>query len=100
MSDARQPAYTRAELADRAGIEAGFVDRLCELALLTAVDDHYTGNVAARIADYAHRGEVLVSDEVIEASGELLGVTFDSIGPVELKVLTEAVSLHVVRRAV
>ncbi|HEX2627053.1 MAG TPA: adenylate/guanylate cyclase domain-containing protein [Candidatus Limnocylindrales bacterium] len=58
-----------------------------------------TVNVAARIADYARRGEVLVSDEVIEASGELAGVTFDPIGPVELKGLTEAVSLHVARRA-
>ena len=58
-----------------------------------------TVNVAARIADYARRGEVLVSDEVVAASGELPGVQFELIGPVELKGLTEAVSLHVARRA-
>ncbi|HJP89200.1 MAG TPA: adenylate/guanylate cyclase domain-containing protein [Candidatus Limnocylindrales bacterium] len=58
-----------------------------------------TVNVAARIADYARRGEVLVSDEVVAASGNLAGVRFDPIGPVELKGLTEAVSLHVARRA-
>ena len=58
-----------------------------------------TVNVAARIADYARRGEVLVSQEVVAASGELAGVTFEAIGPVELKGLTEAVVLHVARRA-
>lgn len=57
-----------------------------------------TVNVAARIADYARRGEVLVSDEVVAASGELPGVRFEAIGPVELKGLTEAVTLHVARR--
>jgi class 3 adenylate cyclase len=58
-----------------------------------------TVNVAARIADYARRGEVLVSDEVVAAAGELAGVAFDAIGPVELKGLTEAITLHVARRA-
>jgi adenylate cyclase len=58
-----------------------------------------TVNVAARIADYARRGEVLVSDEVVAGSGELPGVRFDPIGPVELKGLSDAVSLHVARRA-
>lgn len=58
-----------------------------------------TVNVAARIADYARRGEVLVSEEVVAASGELRGIQFDLIGPVELKGLTEAVSLHVARRS-
>jgi len=58
-----------------------------------------TVNVAARIADYARRGEVLVSDDVVAASGQLPGVRFEPIGPVELKGLTEAVSLHVARRA-
>ena len=58
-----------------------------------------TVNVAARIADYARRGEVLVSDAVVAASAEIAGVDFEAIGPVELKGLTEAVSLHVARRA-
>jgi class 3 adenylate cyclase len=55
-------------------------------------------NVAARIADYARQGEVLVSDEVVAAS-ETPRVAYDPIGPVELKGLTEAVSLHVARLA-
>jgi len=57
-----------------------------------------TVNIAARIADYARRGEVLVSDEVVAAGGAE-GVAFDPIGPVELKGLTEAVPLHVARRS-
>jgi adenylate cyclase len=57
-----------------------------------------TVNVASRIADYARRGEVLVSDEVVRATtGER--VAFEAIGPVELKGLTEAVPLHIARRA-
>ena len=56
-----------------------------------------TVNIAARIADYARQGEVLVTDEVVAAS-DLPGVRFDPIGPVELKGLTEAVPLHVARR--
>jgi adenylate cyclase len=58
-----------------------------------------TVNVASRIADYARQGEVLVSDDVVATAGELVGITFDSIGPVELKGLTEAVPLHVARRS-
>jgi class 3 adenylate cyclase len=58
-----------------------------------------TVNIASRIADYARQGEVLVSDEVVAAASSIDGVTFDPIGPVELKGLTEAVSLHVARRA-
>jgi len=44
-----------------------------------------TVNIAARIADYARPGEVLVSQEVVEAS-DGAGVTYREIGPVELKV--------------
>lgn len=58
-----------------------------------------TVNVAARIADYARQNEVLVSDDVVAASENVPGVEFEAIGPVELKGLTEAVSLHVARRA-
>jgi adenylate cyclase len=63
--------------------------------------DYYgrTVNVASRIADYARQGEVLVSDDVVAAAPDLAGVSFEAIGPVELKGLTEAVSLHVARRA-
>ena len=58
-----------------------------------------TVNVAARIADYARQNEVLVSDDVVAASPDVPGVAFEAIGPVELKGLTETVSLHVARRA-
>ena len=57
-----------------------------------------TVNVASRIADYARQGEVLVSDEVVAAS-QIPTIEFDPIGPVELKGLTEVVSLHIARRA-
>lgn len=56
-----------------------------------------TVNIAARIADYARQGEVLVTEEVVAAT-DVPGVRFDPIGPVELKGLTEAVPLHVARR--
>jgi len=57
-----------------------------------------TVNVAARISDYARPGEVLVSQEVVDAaSGTQL--RFDEIGPVDLKGVAGAVSLHTARRA-
>jgi adenylate cyclase len=52
-----------------------------------------TVNVAARIADYARPGEVLVSQEVVEASGDV-PVEFTEIGPVELKGVSGLVRLH------
>jgi adenylate cyclase len=58
-----------------------------------------TVNLAARIADYARQGEVLVSDEVVGAAGEMDALTFEPIGPVELKGISEAVRLHVARRS-
>jgi class 3 adenylate cyclase len=58
-----------------------------------------TVNIASRIADYARQGEVLVSDDVVAASGDVRGIAFDAIGPVELKGLTDVVSLHVARRS-
>lgn len=52
-----------------------------------------TVNVAARIAEYARPGEVLVTDQVLDA---VVGtsVTFDEIGPVELKGVSGALRLH------
>jgi adenylate cyclase len=48
--------------------------------------DYYgqTVNVASRIADYARPGEVIVSQEVVDASTGT-AVVFREIGPVELK---------------
>ena len=57
--------------------------------------DYYgqTVNVASRIADYARPGEVLVSQEVVDAASGA-GVTFREIGPVELKGVGSAMRLH------
>jgi adenylate cyclase len=51
-----------------------------------------TVNLTARIADYARQGEVLVSQAVADASREQ-GITFDGIGPVELKGVSGTVHL-------
>jgi class 3 adenylate cyclase len=63
--------------------------------------DYYgmTVNAAARIADYARPGEVLVSQEVVD-SAPLDGVAFMEIGPIQLKGLSNPLHLHVARRAV
>lgn len=60
--------------------------------------DYYGNNVniAARIADYARPGEVLVSQAVVEAS-LTPDLTLDEIGPVNLKGLSESVHLWAVR---
>ena len=57
--------------------------------------DYYgqTVNVASRIADYARPGEVLVSQEVVDASSGT-EVAFREIGPVELKGVAGAMRLH------
>jgi len=57
--------------------------------------DYYgqTVNVASRIADYARPGEVVVSQEVVDAS-EGADVTFRELGPVELKGVAGAMHLH------
>lgn len=54
-------------------------------------------NVAARIADHARPGEVLVSREVVEsAPGD--DVSFNEIGPVPLKGLAQPVDLFRAQR--
>ena len=52
-----------------------------------------TVNIAARIAEYARPGELLVSQEVVEAS-QGIPVTFTEIGPVELKGVPGTLRLH------
>jgi adenylate cyclase len=52
-----------------------------------------TVNVAARIAEYARPGEVLVTDQVLDAA-DGTPVTFDDIGLVELKGVSGALRLH------
>ncbi len=56
-----------------------------------------TVNVAARIADYARPGEVLVSQQVVDASAGAQ-LTFEEIGPVDLKGVAGAISLHTAHR--
>ena len=56
-----------------------------------------TVNIAARIAEYARPGEVVVSQEVVDAA-DGRSVTFTEIGPVELKGLSGALRLHTARR--
>ena len=60
-----------------------------------------TVNMAARIADYARPGEVLVTGEVVRAAeaADARGVAFREIGPVELKGIEVAVTLHAAERA-
>jgi adenylate cyclase len=56
-----------------------------------------TVNIAARIAEYARPGEVLVTQEVVDAA-DLDGVGFTTIGPIELKGVAEPLDLRSVRR--
>jgi adenylate cyclase len=56
-----------------------------------------TVNLAARIADYARPGEVLVSQEVVDAAEGGPG-TFTEIGPVELKGVSGPLHLYTARR--
>jgi adenylate cyclase len=57
-----------------------------------------TVNLAARIAEYAKPGQVLVSQEVVDAA-EGGPVTFTDIGPVELKGIPGTLRLHIARRS-
>jgi adenylate cyclase len=55
-----------------------------------------TVNISARIADYARPGEVLVSQEVVDGSGDV-GVGFVEVGPVELKGVSGSIRLYKAR---
>jgi adenylate cyclase len=56
-----------------------------------------TVNLAARIAEYARPGEVLVSQEVVDAA-DAAPVSFVEIGPVELKGVPGTLRLHIAHR--
>jgi adenylate cyclase len=56
-----------------------------------------TVNIAARIAEYARPGEVLVTQEVVDAADDGTSVTFTEIGPVELKGVSGTLRLHTAR---
>jgi adenylate cyclase len=57
-----------------------------------------TVNLAARIAEYARPGEVLVSQEAVDAA-DGGPVSFVEIGPVELKGVPGPLRLHIARRS-
>ena len=73
------------------GINAG--------AVVAQEGDYFgrTVNVAARIAGYARPGEVLVSQEVVDASEEM-PLSFTEIGPVDLKGISGSLQLHTAHR--
>jgi adenylate cyclase len=56
-----------------------------------------TVNLAARIAEYARPGEVLVSQEVVDAA-DAGPVSFTEVGPVELKGVSGTLRLHAAHR--
>jgi adenylate cyclase len=56
-----------------------------------------TVNLAARIAEYARPGEVLVSQEVVDAA-DAAPVSFVEISPVELKGVPGTLRLYIARR--
>jgi adenylate cyclase len=56
-----------------------------------------TVNLAARIADYARPGEVVVSQQVVDAA-DGAPLSFNEIGPIELKGVTDKLRLHTARR--
>jgi len=56
-----------------------------------------TVNVAARIADYARPGEVVVTRDVVDAA-DGAPVSFTEIGDVELKGVSGTLRLHLARR--
>ena len=56
-----------------------------------------TVNIAARIADYARPGEVLVTQDVVDAV-EGTSIAFTEIGDVELKGVSGTLRLHTARR--
>jgi adenylate cyclase len=52
----------------------------------------HDANVAARVADVAAPGELLVSEALVQADDHG-GISFDELGPVMMKGLPEPVSL-------
>lgn len=79
---------------DEAGLPAAHVG-LHAGPVIFQDGDYYgqTVNLASRIADYARPGEVLVSQEVVDASRGA-EIAFREIGPVELKGIAGTVRLH------
>jgi adenylate cyclase len=84
---------------ERAGLYSR-LDRPPAVCFLDITGDYFgrTVNLAARIAEYARPGEVLVSQKVVDGA-DAAPVSFVEIGPVELKGVPGALRLHTVRRS-
>lgn len=91
-------ALDMVEAAPRLGVASAHVG-LHAGPVLFQEGDYFgrTVNIASRIADYARPGEVVVSQEVVDAS-ESSGLVFTEIGPVELKGVAGAMQLYSARR--
>jgi adenylate cyclase len=92
-------ALDMVEAGEQAGLPPAHVG-LHAGEVLAQEGDYFgrTVNVASRIADYARPGEVLVSQEVVDASADGGVVRFAEIGPVELKGVSGAITLHAAHR--
>jgi adenylate cyclase len=82
---------------EQAGLPPAHVGLHCGPVLFQEGD--YFGrtvNVASRIADYARAGQVLVSQDVVDATAAagVDGITFSDVGPVRLKGLSDPVRLQ------
>jgi adenylate cyclase len=86
------------EAAPRLGVASAHVG-LHAGPVLFQEGDYFgrTVNIASRIADYARPGEVVVSEEVVEAS-KSAALAFTEIGPVELKGVAGAMHLYSAQR--
>jgi adenylate cyclase len=91
-------AVEMVEVVDRHGLPPAHVG--IHAGPVVFQDGDYFGrtvNLAARIAEYARPGEVVVSQEVVDAAGGA-PVRFAEIGPVELKGVPGMLRLHTARR--
>jgi adenylate cyclase len=96
--DAVVAALEMVEVVGRQGLPPAHVG--IHAGPVVVQDGDYFGrtvNLAARMAEYARPGEVVVSQEVVDAT-QGGPVTFTEIGPVELKGVPETLRLHIARR--
>jgi adenylate cyclase len=93
-ADAVQAAVEMVEVVGRNGLPPAHVG-VHAGPVIFQEGDYFgrTVNLAARIADYARPGEVLVSQEVVDAAAGG-SVSFTEIGPVELKGVSGSLRLY------
>jgi class 3 adenylate cyclase len=97
-ADAVLAALEMTALVERHGLPPAHVGIHAGPVVFQEGDDFgRTVNVAARIAEYARPGEVLVSQEVVDAASAA-PVSFAEIGPVDLKGVRGPLRLHTAHR--